>query len=284
MQEISKDLSFRSRIEEARVAIERDLQFRNAQGCVGELAEFDKLFDCIRSLSEVVGFALDQGKGIKQRKLSIRVLEKLGDRSVCNALICLLQNESDDIIFCASEALRRLASRGDLEGVLSVLRNSRNAQSRAGAAWILHDHIYSDAARHLRRISLSDNEAFVRIAAINAIIRYPGRQTYETLAECLLDRSVRVQSAATFALFCLAGKPGVEVAIPALKQAIRNMETNAMKSAIVEEAQDALSLIRSSFARRRFVTVVRMSGRQVARSSAGGPGPSHLGTGDRMNE
>ena len=163
----------------------------------------------------------------------------------------------------ASEASRKAMPLSDLAKILDTLRTSPDADSRNRAAWVLHHHHFPKAASHLRAAALHDQEPSVREAAITAMINYPSRSTYEVLAKCLADPSPQVRSTAVFAVFYLAGsKSGLRVAAPKLKLLIR--ETKArhdngivgrQNENLIEDAQDALVLIRQCINDRRRVTV-----------------------------
>jgi hypothetical protein len=163
----------------------------------------------------------------------------------------------------ASEAPRKAIPVSDLAKILDTLRTSPDADARNGAAWVLHDHHFPEAASHLRAAALHDQEPSVREAAITAIINYPSRSPYEVLAKCLADPSRQVRSTAVFAVFCLAGsKPGMRVASPKLKLLIRQTKARHDKGIVgrqnenlIEDAQDALVLIRQCINDRRRVTV-----------------------------
>jgi hypothetical protein len=163
----------------------------------------------------------------------------------------------------ASEASRKAIPVSDLAKILDTLRTSPNADSRNAAAWALHDHHFPKAASRLRAAALHDQEPSVREAAITAIINYPSRSTYEVLSKCLADPSPKVRSTAVFAVFCLAAsKPGMRVAAPKLKLLIRETKARHDKGIIgrenenlIEDAQDALVLIRQCLNDRWRVTV-----------------------------
>jgi len=169
----------------------------------------------------------------------------------------------DTVKRLASEARRKTMPLNDLAKVLDTLKTSPSADARNGAAWVLHDQHFPKAASHLRAAALHDQDPSVREAAITAIINYPSRSTYEGLAKCLDDPSPKVRSTALFAVFCLAGsKPGMRVAAPKLKLLIRETKERHDKGIVgrqnenlIEDAQDALVLIRQCINDRRRVTV-----------------------------
>jgi HEAT repeat protein len=176
---MKNEFDIQSRISELCSDIERwyGVRHMHAQEREKEMAAFDKLLAGAQSLGSLISFGLDEGITSRERILAIMILGKLGDRSACDALIILLQHQDNSISFHASEGLRKLASKTELVQVLRVLKNSSYAHSRAGAAWILHDQFFPEAAWRLRYIAVHDPEPLVRVAAVTAIIRYPCLQT-----------------------------------------------------------------------------------------------------------
>jgi hypothetical protein len=239
--------SFRKRIDEIR---ERMIEGIRRQG--GPTREwpwvtaFDELLPRVQDARALTAFALDDARNNRERSVAIWTLGKFGAKTAIEPLLRLLQQSDGELSHHAANALCDIRDIAAVPKLAEIVLGSSFIHAREGAAWALHKVIGRGATSALVKAALHDPAPLVRVSATHSLISYPSKRTFAALTAALSDPSIRVISAAIFAVHCLATKKGIEVAVPKLRELVRNktIVPENEREEIVRDARDALDGIR----------------------------------------